>query len=35
MLSEKAEQLLESGHIDQAIQLLGKNKHQVAQLLRS
>lgn len=35
LLSEKAEQLLESGHIDQAIQLLGKNKHQVAQLLRS
>ncbi len=35
LLSEKAEQLLESGHVDQAIQLLGKNKHQVAQLLRS
>ncbi len=30
LLSEKAEQLLESGHVDQAIQLLGKNKHRGA-----
>ncbi len=34
MPSEKAEQLLESGHVDQAIQLLGKISA-VAQLLRS